>query len=349
MHLNTVESLIEHQAKQLKPVEIPIPDYTHDRPISLDQAAKVGNNRMAGPKGWTLAQLRQNPELREEVPDGILLPFGFFKKYAGQTGLTPLLDLLGKIDLKNEKLIAQVSHQIQSHIAEHPIPDLMMDEVLHEMAELAKRNGYDEGYHIRSDTNIEDLENFNGAGLNESAPNIQRKREAVQEGIQKSWASPFKEKSIFWRALALGKPTVTVAEPCVLIMATEKAQSSGVILTRGGPKWEKGKGSLSANWGIGSTVEAGAPTEEISFATGKTVRTGFTVSHLKPVANQNGGLSMEEVEPGTPVLTEEQSDGINRAAGKVDGALPHRSRGYDVEWLINQYGRRRIVQARPNM
>ena len=43
---------------------------------------------------------------------------------------------------------------------------------------------------MRSDTNVEDLDNFNGAGLNLTIFNL-KSLDDIYEGLKEVWASPF--------------------------------------------------------------------------------------------------------------------------------------------------------------
>ena len=259
------------------------------------------------------------------------------------------MDLLARTHLKNKNIVALITDRIVRHIHESPIPNGMLDEVMHELSGLKQRTGHEGGYFFRSDTNIEDLAGFNGAGLNESIPNVSDERTAVMRAIQAVWISPFRENSIYWRAMALPSHSVSIAEPSVVVMPTVSAESSGVMLSRGGSHWQLGQGSISANWGIGSVVQAGDPVEEISMADGRALASSFTVSTQKPVPNIQGGLSMVQVPAGEPVLTETQATLLNAQAIKVDQALGSEPHGWDIEWAIDQGGSIKILQARPNM
>lgn len=111
----------------------------------------------------------------------------------------------------------------------------------------------------------------------------------------------------------------------------------------------KGKGVISVNWGIGSVVEANAPVEEINLEGDAPHRTGFSVANTKPVPAQDGGLTTEQVIPGTPILTEQQISQLNQVAQNIDSVLGNQPHGWDIEWAIDREGRVIILQARPNM
>ena len=299
--------------------------------------------------------MRADPRLKSIVPDEFILPFGYFMEYADRTGLTPLLTGLSKIKLSNKYLISAVSAQVHEHIRTHEIPDQMLEEVMVALEKLGASTGNKHGYFFRSDTNIEDLPGFNGAGLNESEPNVPVDRAKVSAAIRTVWISPFKEKSIFWRGLALGQPAVAIAEPSIVVLATINAESSGVMISRGGPKWELGKGMISSNWGIGSVVGAGNPTDEISFYGAKAPhRYSFTVSREKPMASPSGGFKLEPVAPGLPVISTSSAIKLRDTGNIIERLLGIEKWGWDIEWAIDAehkddgHGGVRILQARPS-
>src|SRR4030095_12827797 len=62
---------------------------------------------------------------------------------------------------------------------------------------------------VRSDTNVEDLDNFNGAGLNLTIFNL-KSLDDIYDGLKEVWASPFGYRSFSWR------PTLIDQTPWVL-------------------------------------------------------------------------------------------------------------------------------------
>jgi hypothetical protein len=331
--------------------KIKVPKANHDvqEPISFIDLKDIPRAQLAGPKGVTLAKLYQDDRTKADVPDGVVLPFGFFEEYSVRTGLKPLLTLLGQVKLYNQNLIGILTAQIALKIERNPIPQEMLSKIKASVDSLESRTGNRLGYFFRSDTNVEDLPNFNGAGLNESVPNVPNELSAIDSAVRRVWISPYTEKSIFWRGEALGRKQVTLAEPSVVIMPTVQAQASGVIISRGGKIWEKANGRLSANFGIGSVVEAGRPVEEYTFELSEPVRLSASVSRTMPVAGPDGGLIYKEVAPGTAVLTSTQATQLNQLSQRVEQALGNQEHGWDIEWAVDQNGSMIILQARPNM
>ncbi len=336
-------------AKGASEIKVPVPNHSIDKPVTFRQAANHLHDTIAGPKGLTLSELMTDPQIAPHLMPGFILPFGYFDRYTRAVGVKELIDDLAATELTNNFRVAKTCQQIRRKILSTEIPASMLDEVMASLESLRKELGVDIGNFFRSDTNIEDLPGFNGAGLNESVPNVALDRKAVQDAIRKVWASAFKEKSISWRGRALGAVTVPIAEPSIVVLPTIFAQSSGVIISKGTARWVPGKGFVSANWGIGSVVEAGAPVEEITLEGNRPIRSSLTSSNTKPTAKAKGGIKFTPAEPGHPVLTEAQINELNAMAQKIEkklGAQPH---GYDIEWVFDSNGKLWIVQARPNM
>ncbi len=84
------------------------------------------------------------------------------------------------------------------------------------------------GVFVRSDTNVEDLPGFTGAGLNLTVPNVVG-FEAVVKAIQQVWASPFTERAYAWRQSHMTQPEHVY--PAVLLLKTFASEKSGVLVT----------------------------------------------------------------------------------------------------------------------
>lgn len=83
---------------------------------------------------------------------------------------------------------------------------------------------------LRSDTNMEDLKEFTGAGLNLTLFNVLQ-REKIIQGIKDVWASPYSERSYKWRQRYLLNPENVF--PSILIIPSVDVEKSGVMITKG--------------------------------------------------------------------------------------------------------------------
>ena len=84
------------------------------------------------------------------------------------------------------------------------------------------------GVFVRSDTNVEDLPGFTGAGLNLTVANVVRFDE-VLEALRAVWASPFTERAFGWRQDLMDQPEHVYVS--VLLHQSVHNEKSGVLVT----------------------------------------------------------------------------------------------------------------------
>jgi phosphoenolpyruvate synthase/pyruvate phosphate dikinase len=108
---------------------------------------------------------------------------------------------------------------------------------------------------IRSDTNMEDLKDFTGAGLNLTVFNV-LEQEKILQGIRDVWASPYTERSYRWRQKYLLNPENVY--PSILILPSVDVDKSGVMITTGVASAEAQDVTIAFNRGAGGAVEGQA-------------------------------------------------------------------------------------------
>jgi phosphoenolpyruvate synthase/pyruvate phosphate dikinase len=105
---------------------------------------------------------------------------------------------------------------------------------------------------IRSDTNMEDLKDFTGAGLNLTVFNVVD-RDKIFQAIRDVWASPYTERSYRWRQKYLLNPENVY--PSILIIPTVNVDKSGVMITTGVGSSNLRDITVAFNRGAGGAVE----------------------------------------------------------------------------------------------
>lgn len=231
--------------------------------ISLKDSGAI-----VGPKAANVAELyRRFPD---KVAPGLVLPFGIFLEHLTQKGpgenLSPYekmvdayqkakqLEKSGKpTDEINSYLLSQLSEFRNSILNLQWIP-AFKPELKSKMDETFGPEG-SYGIFVRSDTNVEDLPGFTGAGLNLTVPN-QIGFDAVLNSISKVWASPFSERSFAWRQNFLDRPEHVY--PSVLLMQSVPSDKSGVLVTRNIDSGDPNEISVSVHEGVGGVVEGEA-------------------------------------------------------------------------------------------
>lgn len=108
------------------------------------------------------------------------------------------------------------------------------------------------GCFVRSDTNVEDLDNFNGAGLNLTLFN-RKSLDDIYEGLKEVWASPFEFRSFSWRQTLIDDPVWVLSS--VVILESVPNDKSGVLVTADVNTGDKGKMTVAVSEGVGGAVD----------------------------------------------------------------------------------------------
>ncbi len=212
--------------------------------LALESLRSSDSGRVCGPKAANLGQLKHL--FPDHVADGLVIPFGVFRAHMDRrmpgTGHT-YWDFLEATFSRARKDRAVGNSADQ---AEPDIPARLnrLHQAIREIeflpgfeAEFANRFAEVLGsppgeipVFVRSDTNMEDLEEFTGAGLNLTVFNV-RDAGKIHQGIRDVWASPFSERSYLWRQKFMLNPENVY--PSILILPTVPVDKSGVLITTG--------------------------------------------------------------------------------------------------------------------
>jgi hypothetical protein len=115
--------------------------------------------------------------------------------------------------------------------------------------------GFKGGVFIRSDTNVEDLPGFTGAGLNLTLFNAVG-FDNIVKGISEVWASPYTARAWAWRQSHMSGPEHVY--PAVLLLRTVPSDVSGVMVTQDVDNADPGVLSVAVNEGVGGAVDGQA-------------------------------------------------------------------------------------------
>jgi phosphoenolpyruvate synthase/pyruvate phosphate dikinase len=203
------------------------------------------------------------------------------------------------------------------------------------------------GLFVRSDTNVEDLDNFNGAGLNLTLFN-RKSLQDVYAGLKEVWASPFTYRSFSWRQTLIDEPLWVL--PSVVILESVPTTKSGVLITADLDGTDQTKMLVATSEGVGGAVD-GTPAETVVWSSSGVELITMFKSPYRRLLTPGGS----EIVPSTGseyVLSEaELSDLVTTAArirdrfepspGRDGGARP-----WDVEFGFVE-GKLWLFQARP--
>jgi phosphoenolpyruvate synthase/pyruvate phosphate dikinase len=206
------------------------------------------------------------------------------------------------------------------------------------------------GVFVRSDTNVEDLPGFTGAGLNRTVLNVVG-FENIVNAVREVWASPFTERAYGWRQSHMEQPEYVF--PAVLIQEGFPAEKSGVMVTcdvdSGSPEWL----SVAANEGVGGAVDGqAAESLRVRIETGDVELLAQATAPRRAVLSPQGGVERLPATGADAVLQPSEIDQLISFAKEVSMRFPElRTEGgqpspADVEFAFRG-GELALLQIRP--
>ncbi len=240
-------------------------DLTVTDPIPLGQLRAGDAGRVCGPKGANLGELRFH--FGKQVPDGFVLPFGAFRRVLDQPieagGPSAWQWLVRRYDEaqragpnnpRGRRLIDETLTRMREWLETAPWPDGLERDIEWALREQFGVPGR-YGVFVRSDTNVEDLPGFSGAGLNRTVPNVVG-NEAILAAIREVWASPFSERSFAWRQGHMQDPEYVF--PSVVVQQAFPSEKSGVLITVDVETGDRNWLTIVTNDGVGGAVDGQA-------------------------------------------------------------------------------------------
>ena len=218
-------------------------------------------------------------------------------------------------------------------------------------AAMAKEFGPDfrDGVFVRSDTNVEDLPGFTGAGLNLTVPNVVG-FDRVVKAIAEVWASPYTPRAFAWRQSHMKGPEHVY--PAVLLLRTVPADASGVMVTRDVDTGDGSVLSVAVNEGVGGAVDGqAAESLRIDTRTGDVRLMASATAPRRMVPLATGGVARVPVTGREAVLGPTEIQQLIAVAHEVGQRVPQTGEGgapaaADVEFAFAG-GRLWLLQIRP--
>lgn len=234
--------------------------------IGLRELRASDSGRLCGPKAANLGELKYL--FPDKVVEGFAIPFGIFRQHLDQ----PMPDS----DSTYWEFLQTTFQQAEQGRKNGADEESVENRVLWRLAQLREairqipllpefdywlRRAFEKHFgvplgrkavFIRSDTNMEDLKDFTGAGLNLTVFNV-LEEEKILQGIRDVWASPYSERSYRWRQKYLLNPENVY--PSILILPTVNVEKSGVMITSGIMTGAHDDITVAFNRGAGGAVE----------------------------------------------------------------------------------------------
>jgi phosphohistidine swiveling domain-containing protein len=321
---------------------------------SADQGVRVG------PKAAQVGRLTRHFPGR--VAPGLAVPFGLFSHALTDRQVEPggptlfdwmkvHLNALETIDdpVQRQTRTGETLATIRSWFATRsPNPEKLADFRAALEANFGPDGSF--GVFVRSDTNVEDLAGFTGAGINLTVPNVVG-FDNIVAAMRDVWASPFTERSYGWRQGIMNDPEHVYAS--VLLHKSMNLDTSGVLVTADLDTGSHEYLTVVLNEGVGGGVEGqAAETLRIRRSDGAVHLIGSATAPTKRILLTSGGSAMVPASGAERLLSDGNVKDILWLADQLPGwfdNLPEEERAAavaDVEFGFLD-GKLYLFQIRP--
>ncbi len=266
--VNMEKALFSKKERSEEKITIPVELMTLDNPkiLNLRDVNATSSGKVCGPKAANLGQLKQM--FPDHVVEGLVIPFSIFKSHFEQpmpqkamsywaflNATFQTADQMTNADSTEQAIEEYVLSQLgilQDAIKNMPLQESFKAELKSLFKSTFGKELGSVPVFIRSDTNMEDLKDFTGAGLNLTLFNV-LSMDKILKGIKDVWASPYSERSYKWRQKYLLNPENVF--PSILIIPSVNADCSGVLITKGVSTGSAEDNTVAFNRGVGGAVE----------------------------------------------------------------------------------------------
>ncbi len=294
-------------------VSVPVPDLGIRDVLILDDIDRSLSGRVVGPKAANLGQL--NRLFPGRVAPAVALPFGVYSAHLDAAGLTQRIRTAfagWQSQALDEAQFAAQLAEVRRDIAALELSEAVRAQLVATMREQFGEPG-SYGVFVRSDTNVEDLPQFTGAGLNETIPNLVD-FDAQLKAIPRVWSSVLSPRALAWRSTVLENPEQIYAS--VLLMKSVAADKSGVLVTRNLFNREAPGLTASTAWGVGGAV-AGEAAETIVIGKDDVEVISEAKSPYRRNISAKGGVDWLPARAGR-VLNDDEVRELRRLAAEVN-------------------------------
>jgi Pyruvate phosphate dikinase, AMP/ATP-binding domain len=348
-------------------------------PIDLKALRRSDSGIRSGPKAAFLGELKHL--FPEHVTRGIVVPFGAYYDHVLHAAVALPENLQesgiaqpgeGLLDFENRIYKQFFEEMVPGGAGERALAEWIQPRLeiirysientpLSSELKAAIRDGLDRngllrpddrsrtvGCFVRSDTNVEDQDNFNGAGLNLTLFNMDS-LDDVYRGLKEVWASPFTYRSFSWRQTLIDQPLWVF--PSVVILESVPNDKSGVLVTADINSGDRNKMVIATSEGVGGAVD-GTPAETLVWsADGIELQTAFK-SPWRRLLKPDGGSEIVPATGKDHVLEPAELEALVAAATKIKNNLKPaldpsgNPRPWDIEFGFAD-GKLWLFQVRP--
>lgn len=345
IRLATAEEIAADKARReaKAKVVLPKPDLAMAELKPIEQLT-AEDFRTVGPKAANLGIIVRAKLSGFEVPPGFGVPFHYYDVHLRASGADKLLSALiadpavkADAELRKTRLTA-----VRDAIAKAKLDP----EACKKVGEAMKALPEDRGMFVRSSHNAEDLDDFSGAGLHDTIPNV-KGADAVCEAIPRVWASAWKLTAYDAREQAkIDQRTVAAG---ILVQVGVAATAAGVLATvHPTDPTDDRNYTINAKSGLGIAVVDGRAVPESLIVSwyNKGIRVlSRSDEETLLVFDEKGGVrEVPNPHRGRPVLTNKMAVDIALAGRQLTKLFKNDK--LDIEWVYAG-DKLYIVQTRP--
>jgi hypothetical protein len=343
--IDTEKALFTKKARSEDKISVPVErmELSNAQVLNLRNVNASASGKISGPKAANLGQLKQL--YPDNVVEGLVIPFAIFKKHFDQvmpdqnqsywSFLNGVFEQAQKMRAEEQAdkdvetyVLAQLDI-LQRAIKVMPLFPEFEAELKQKFIDVLGGQLGTIPVFIRSDTNMEDLKDFTGAGLNLTLFNVLDSAKILQ-GIKDVWASPYTERSYKWRQKYLLNPENVF--PSILIIPTVNADASGVMITKGITNGNNDDVTVAFNRGVGGAVEGQASESWLLKSSGENLLLSPARQPEYTTVPTTGGTGRMTTTYNEQILTESRLANLNALALTLKEKLPEVMNGpYDVE------------------
>jgi hypothetical protein len=330
-------------------IEVPVGQIKLDETniLNMRNVDASDSGKLCGPKAANLGQLKKM--FPEDVVEGLVIPFGIFRAHMDQkmpetetTYWGFLNSMFDKADEMRAENIAEAEvenyqlnelEQLRTAIKTMPLNPGFIKQLEDQFESVLGKPLGSIPVFLRSDTNMEDLKDFTGAGLNLTLFNVVDKAKVIQ-GIKDVWASPYTERSFKWRQKYLLNPENVF--PSILIIPSVDVDYSGVLITKGITSGNDKDLTIAFSRGAGGAVDGqSAETYLLKDAGGFRFLAPAREMYYNSLP-ETGGTVKQIATFETPILNTQNLNAIRTLAKSIRERVPKETNSdyngaYDVE------------------
>ncbi|WP_194767383.1 PEP/pyruvate-binding domain-containing protein [Tamlana sp. I1] len=345
---STEKALFSKKERSTNKITVPVDKIKLDQTdiLNMREVDASDSGKLCGPKAANLSQLKHM--FPDHVVEGFVIPFGIFRKHLdnpmkGQN--MTYWEYLKQTyqECENMKKANKTENEVEAYqfsrlsvlrtaiINMDLNPDFIAQLREHFKKAFNKPIGETPVF-LRSDTNMEDLKEFTGAGLNLTLFNVLTEKNIIN-GIKEVWASPYMERSLKWRQKYLLNPEYVF--PSILVIPGVNVNYSGVVVTTGINAGGEDDLTIAFSKGAGGAVDGqSAETRMVSSNADLLLSPSREPSYLS--LPNTGGTKVEYTTFEKPILSEKNLQSIRDMVKQVRKKMPEQSgsdyRGpYDME------------------